>query len=506
VRGIGAGLSVPVGGAGLFPQVAAGSMGGMGGELGRRTAQRINPSLEPYGEILGSVVGGGAGGFLTAPTQSVARKDIAKALQGKDFDSALANSMAAERTGSKTHTAAEAFPDNSALMSLGEQARSGNLDNALRARTEGRLGDLQGLGKTFMDRIGPEVGIGDVANRTGGAATKILENAKNLRNEGIGNRLMGEAVTPPQVNGIIQDLEFLALQPQRPGQSQAYKDVAQVLKDQYKNPLTKVQDLSFALAELKKRPTNPVGGPQGGVAVGDTDMKIALQTAADQLGMISPNWKDAMKDFRDYSKDVMQPLKEGALGTLADKNPIIAGQTPFSRVTGFMEGNSPREIKQAAGALSRAPEPVNPLDIARALAQQKLKGGSTNPGMDMRGLENSDSQKRFEALLQAGGRKPDEIMAPLATADRLQGFTQRANHFENPEMTGAQALIRPFRTADMWLTGRAGRKYNDEVARLLANPSHENLIELQKIAMFSPEVRQMLTMRGAIPSTIGLEQ
>jgi hypothetical protein len=95
-------------------------------------------------------------------------------------------------------------------------------------------------------------------------------------------------------------------------------------------------------------------------------------------------------------------------------------------------------------------------------------------------------------LIKAGGGDVSYANQPLQAADRLQAFSGAAGRNEPPKMSLLQGLIRPFRTADMAFTGKGMRTYNQEIAELLADP--KNLPELQKIAMFSPEVRKLLTV------------
>jgi hypothetical protein len=139
---------------------------------------------------------------------------------------------------------------------------------------------------------------------------------------------------------------------------------------------------------------------------------------------------------------------------------------------------------------------ANPLDIASALAQQKLKGAPTNPGYTLRQNAGSDIEENFSALLRQGGKDPSQVLKPLEVSDKLQAFKNSAGSYVLPRMTMGQAIIRPFRTADMMLTQRRESGVQEEIATLLARNDPKIIRQLQEIAMFDPNVRRALSAAG----------
>ena len=508
VRGAGGALSVPVPGAGIIPQALSGGVGGLTGETAKRYAGGITqdpkwkPKLEGVSEFLGNFVGGGLTGFALGPRQSNAQKLVRESLQNQtpaDFTTARANADRFKQAGSTTATAAESFPPNSAVMALAEETRGSNLDNALRNITENRPKDLQGLGNEFLNRISKTpVDENTIANSATGSANGILAKLKQDRGAMTKSEMLGINLPDAPVKNFSSAMYQLGGFEPRKSAKAAYDAVAEAIAPGGK-PITNVQELSFAIKELKDSPKNPNSLVSTG-AIGKTDLARAISIAEEHLSQISPEFKKAMANYTGFTRLAINPAHEGPIGSMADRNPITALQAPPTRLDGILKGNSPQRIEDFARDMNRPNltmgQTTNPLDIARALAQKSLDKGSTNPGANIRGLEGSRMEEKMNALLRAGDADVTHINAPLRAADELQAFMKPAGHRQLPEMGFGQMLIRPFRTADMMITGSNAKRTNAEVARLLADPG--NIPELQRIAMFNPDVRRMLSLRGLI--------
>lgn len=511
VRGAGGQLAFPVPGAGVLPNVLPGAAGGLTGEAARRYAEGISPKLAPVAELLGNVAGGGATGFALGPKLKLSEVDIHDALKnykGKDFADARIKSARQTASGAKTNTAAEAFPENSAILDVADKARSGNVDNALRQRLEGRPQDLQDLGTEFLNRITKPVDPNTVANKVGDAATNAQLNLKDLRNTGIENRLAKiKPIRPDIIKNIQDDLLYHAKTVNRPGEAEAFRTVANALQGQ-NGKLTNVQELSLAIVELRKTASNPNSQIYQSGSVSKRDMEAAIEQVRNKITNERADFGQALNDFEDFSKGPMANTRTGPVGALADKNPLVAGQTPVARLEGLLAGNSPKTIKGTARTLNTPiltrGANVDPAEIARAIGQNRLKLGPTNPGQAVRGNQGSDAEANFNALLEAAGKNPNQVNAPLQTADELQRLSGPSGIQNLPKMTMGQMLIRPFRTLDMALTSGRIEKVNAETARLLADPA--NLPELQRIAMFNPMLRKALSVRGVIVPAMGEEK
>ena len=510
-RGTGAALALPIPGAGLLGNVLPGAVGGMTGEMAGRYAEGVSPSLKPYGELAGNILGGTGTGFLLGPRQSVAEQDIRTALKGttpEGFDRARQLSQTMQDAGAKTATAAEAFPAGSGIMALANQTRGTNLDNSLRTVTQNRPNDLQDLGTEFLNRISPrQVDPNAVANRTSDSANAVLDNIRQLRGTGLGNRLMGQQVPAHAVEGMRLDLLNLADIAKRPAEGNAYRQVAASLLDQKGQPITDVQQLSLSIKSLKDAAKNP-NALFNGNAISGVDLSQAIKNTEQELGSLSPAFQGGMQDFRDFSRNVLAPTQAGPIGRLADRNPLTAGPTPVGRLGTLLSGNTPDTVRNTAQTLGDVNltngQITNPLDIAKALAMQKLATGSVNPGQAIRGNAGSPAEANFNALLEAGGVNPATVNQPLVAADSLQSFAGPAGHKELPRMSLTN-LIRPFRTIDMFTSGRTEHGVNRDVANLLSKGGPDAVTKLQKIAMFDPGVRRMLTLRGLMAPVINQE-
>lgn len=506
-EGVGSGLIMP--GGGLFPTLATGAMSGAGGEIGRRVGEKAG--MPGLGEFVGSLTAGGATGFATGPKQSVAKTHIREALDGvgpQGYADATENARLLNRSGAKTATVAETFPQNSAIMDLAREARGGNNSNALKTRTEARDFDLRNLGQTAMDRVGPVVEPNTVANRTVDAATGTLETTKGLRSEAIRNKLEGDILAPHDVADFRTALQNEGASRRLPNERPPYFVLAEQLMDG-QQPLTRTQDISLRAKALQDEANNPLAQNSGKAQISGNFSRPAFGHFEEGMRELSPRYGQAMDEFSAFSDQVIRPEREGILGKIADKNPNIDKAQSASRLDQLLGGYEPQTIEGAGRTLSNpvftGGATVDPLEIARALMQQRTAAGATNPGAAIRGLEGSTKEQQLAALLTAGGKNPQQALEPLKAADMLQGLNTPAGRQQIPEMNLWQGLIRPFRTADMALTGMTTHGIQKEAAELLAQPpSPESIKRLQEIAMFDPNVRRILTARSGLIS--GAEQ
>lgn len=502
VKGVGGAAVTPVGGGTKPLQTAlvnlgAGGTGGVGADLGERLAPE---GFKGLGALTGGLVGGGIPAFAFGPKQTVAQADIRRELEGMPESSwadAARNIDLFNSTGSQTATLAEAFPGKTRIAALAGKASTSKGGERLGHQLSMRDEDLQGLGDTFLDRISPEVDANRVANAAGGAATSNLLFSKNQATNAVTNRLAGVNVPAPQVFQIYSDLRNVAATAERATIRDAYDEVASRLLNQQGQPITNLQELSYAIKDLKDGMKNPLAPVRGGSAA----MDQAIRATEAAMRRSFPDYDQAMAGFAS-DQAARQVVKEGPIGSLADKNPLIAGQTPVSRLEGITKGNSPQTIRQTVSTLGSPAmtmgNPATPRDIARAIAQQKLSAGSTNPGQTVRGLQGSQQEAQFSALLDAAGLNPGQTMAPLRAADQLQNLGPAGVAQGFPEMRSGQALIRPFRTIDMMMTARTERETQAAIAEYLARPTQEGLAQLREMAMFNPQIRRTLTLISAL--------
>jgi len=475
--------------AGLPPAVAEGADALMGG-----TPEKPSWVKTPVAIGAGLLTGFGLGGKGSRAEADV-REALKKTTPGQ-FSEAEKNSQLFRDAGIPSATVGEAFEPGSSIMTLAQRARAGSLQNPLRERTANREADLMAAGDEFKNRIRSEVDPNTVANQAGGAATQIELQAKRAQQNNITSNLAGRDMHPMDVADVYNNMLLAAGSAPRANVGQAYRQVAKALIGQDGKLLTNLQELSYAIRDLKTGMKNPLSP-----TFGDPSLDKAINVVDQAFRKKSPDYRKAMEEFAQDAGDRLT-IRQGPVGSLADKNPLVAGQTPVSRLEGLVSGNSTATVKKTAQELASPlmtnGQPVAPLDIARALAQRKLSERPSDPGQAMRGNPGSEKEAGFNALLEAGGADVVRVNQPLRAADKLQAFAKPAGLNELPKMQWRQALLRPFRTLDMMLTAKNEHGVQEEIAKILARNDPKAVSDLQKLAMFDPSVRKSLSLLSAI--------
>lgn len=504
LEGAGGALTLPVPGAGLVRNMIPGAASGVSEDLARSWAKPLGGTWE---NILGTgagVLAGGLAGGIAGPRQSVAQADIRRELAGQPpgfFDAARRNTADALGAGSTTATAGEMFPGRSGILALTSKAAGQKGGEMLRNQLGGREDDLRQLTEAFLRRMGPNVNPAQVANQAADAAGGVFQEAKNIRGDALRARLLGQTVNPFDLAPIYNGLLARSANEVRPDAAIAYQMAAQAMVGTNGQLITDLQQLSLALKSLKAAMKNPNDLKFNGSQVSAEDLRRAVQVTEMELGQISQPFREGMQEFGQYTQQVLDPLRKGPVGSLMDKNPLTAGQTPVGRLTGLVDNNDPRGLvgttRQLNDPVMTGGTTVTPGEIAKAIYQQRLKKGSQNPGEMVRGEQGSLEDQKLQALLGSAGLNADRVTQPLRAADNLK-LNSAGGISGFPEMRWSQAAIRPFRTIDMILTGKTERDINRELARLLGGPLRpEQIDELQRIAMFDPNIRRMLTLRAA---------
>jgi len=500
VQGVGKMLATPIGGPGTT--VGVGLTSGLGGELGYNLSGK-----QPIGRIGGEVLGGGLAGFALGPKQSVGQADVRRALKNKtDFGEVAKNLEKFQQSGVKTATLAEAFPDNHAVRTLASKARDADTGaNALKDQTLGRTDDLLDLSNRTVDLIGPRANIGDTAQRAATAAETKLKGLERLRSQDYGNSVASaKPILPQQMKSLEDYLLAEAANPQNiPAKQAAFREFAQNMRGSDGQLITNVRNLVDTWKIAKESPMRRT----------DSTASKALQTqyddvygiANDYLKQVSPGYAKAEKVFQGASEGVIDPARSGPLGKLAGRNLDPNAVVPESRLTQLGNIQDPAELRGVLGNLraNASPAPGNVIqDIASALAQQKTAKGSTNIGETLVGNPGSAMEKNFMTQLSEAGVPSAPISRNMDVGRQLQGNQGPAGLEGIPRMNPWQALIRPFRTADMAMTGRTERSVQREIAELLAAPTQANRKKLEEIMRFDPTARALLTGAGGMLPTL----
>lgn len=476
------------------------AMGTLGSNLGREAGKKFDfPGAETIGALLGGLGLGGGTAFTLGPKLNAAKDDLHQATKGltkEDFAEALTRAENFRKGGAKTDTLPDAFGPNSSIMALGQKVRNSELGNPLQARTAGREQDLTQLGEEYLSRIGPKVEPANVANDLADAANSTLRTSEKLRSTGIANRFMTEPPAKPvEVFKLYREMAARAKDPKTPEDiAGPYAEVAKKLLNQDGSPITDPQTLSFQIKLLKALDKNPRKAASG-ADIGAGYLKDAIAYAEQQLGDILPGYRGAMDDFRDFTQKHLRGMNEGLLGRVADTNPNLPRPTPAGRL-GPM--TSPEYGEDTVQGIARMLSDkgmtggpiVAPTDIARASGQLQLAKNPTDPGAVL----GNGAEERIAKLLSLGGKNVDDTLAPVRAARDLKPLTTPGMN-EVPRMAPIQAAIRLLRTMDMTVTRAQQKAYAEELGGILAQPAgKESLAELQKLAMFDPEIRKKLTL------------
>lgn len=492
--------------------------GGLASKAGGDYAKSISPDFEDYGKVFGGFLGGGLPAlFLGRDTSAKATMGrAARPLKSSDFAEAEKNVDAFSRSGSSTSTLPELFPGRTSLLGLAEKVRGDKGGEELASRTQNRAADVSNLGQRFLDNIGPPVSPNKVANRSAAAAETVRENLNDLKNEGFGNRLRDKAVDPRLLATRLEEvLKKRADAEGRDAPRAAYHEIARALREQ-EGPragqlITSLPLLSKQLHGLDSRAKDGSLMNPGGTNISANDLNIPLAWAKKRLGKIAPDFEEALGDARVFNQTVRTPFSESPVNALADKNPNFNYPVAASRLNKVTSGNTPDEAGRVLKTLSSDPglpvgKKVDPLEIVRALMQGKLEGLPTNPGQAVRGQGSSVLERQLAEMLTVGGKNPKAVMEPLNVADNLQNFQGLPGMGAPPNQNPGSALIRPFRSADFFLSDRARTSRNQEIAKLFSNPSRENLMKLRQLAANDPEIAAMLrTFQGTAAPVLSQE-
>ena len=492
--------------AAAVPAAMVGAIGALGGDIGGNFAEKSGlPRLA--GEIPSSLLAGGATGFLLGPKLSAVEDDLSRASRGltkEQIAEALAKQKILDRGGATSAVLADTLPPGSPLRSLTEKTRGSEMGNPLAIKTQGREADLIQLGQRTMDNIGPQVEPAKIATQLSDSANDFLLGQKGLRSTAIENRLAATpAPKPLEVFKLYRELASKAKDPKSPASVSApYAQVAKELLNKDGSPITDPQRLSFQIKQLKARDANPMQQNTGGSQVAPGFLKDAIRYAEQRLGEIMPGFREAMGEFRDFTRrgpqstQTLGDLQNSPIRRMAEANPTLEAPTPVGKL-GILTApeNAPSTSAGIARLLSNPVmtqgRTVDPSAVVRGNLQMRLANDPTQIG----NIIGGPMEQNIAAVLQAMGKNADDALAPARAAKELQGsFRGAPNIAEVARMHPLQAAIRLLRTADMTLTRAQQLKYAEEMGRILSQPAGEKVFaELQRLAQHDPAIRKQLS-------------
>lgn len=511
VKGVGGALATPFpGGATTKPlqTVFANLMSGGVGNVSADFAEKLAPEgLKGPASFLGGLAGGGGTAIALGPRLSLAEMDINQAFQGQpkgSFAEAADLMTDFERSGAKTYTSAEAFPDNAALQTLASQAR--NYDtrgfNALRGRTEGRKQDLIDLTNRTVGLIDPTLpDPATVSGKVAGAAERKLAGLEKARGDAYGNTIAAAPDVDPRVMALLeQHFLSLAKNPDIIGAKQdAYRKFAESLKRSDGGLHTNLRNLTDVNKLAKESIPSDTAPAQSAL------YRDVYTEANDFLKGVSPDYRKAEEAFAQTSRNVVDPARASVLGRLASPNyrpdrPVATGRlTPVDEIT------DPALLRGVLSDLQANAQntPNIAREIASALAQRKTRDGVTNAQTALAGEKGAPRNRTFSTMLDAAGAPRQQIEGNLRVSDALQGNMSPVQLKGLPDPLLRQ-MIRPFRTIDMAVTATGEATMQRQIAEILAQQGQPALKRLQEIAMFNPDVRRALTALAAARGGAGL--
>lgn len=429
----GGALLAPAGGAAqVGKNVAAGAFGGLTGNLaGEAAAQTFDsPNARKYGEIAGSLLGGGAAGYFLGPRKTTTPEQDVK----RD------------------------------------------------------TGILTGVA---LDRVGPRVDAGDVANQTADAANAYLRRVNQLPSDAFTAAVQGQSA--PRLVRVYQDLRRLAAAEQRPGPRAALEEVADSLINSDRTGfLRDLPDVSRAVKAFKERPPNP-NAPFFGAQITAGDRSDAYRVANQLLQERYPAYATANQEYGLLKNTFGVPAQEGPMGRIADRNPNLPAPTPEGRLGNVVQGRTPEGVGDVMSDLQRSG--ADPQAIARVLIQKQLESGSRRPQEAVFGAPGAEQGANMEALLRSAGRDPRAIRTPLAAAE------SRAATIPEPQVGTEYISAHPrgislrgiFRPGSGDTQAIAMEQYKRQIAEILASGTPAEKQRLRELAMFDPNMRAIVS-------------
>lgn len=520
--------------------VAAGA-GGVGAVTGQGLMDLTDPT-DPLIGLAGNILGGGASGWAMARTPKAMRV-LSEAGQSQTPDTwrqAAENLAKFRATGVKSATLGEAFPDSvhtkgaNPYLDITKEALSQSRGNELVRKVADRPADLQNLTNQALDAVGPPIGSDVAAANAEGAARGRLDQFRKARGAEYTKRIQGAPPMPEDaVIGLRDTMRALASRQQNSLQKEALEAVADTLMQPNKEvrtvmvrvkepgkpakmvpkrvevevPKTDVQALMVELKALRDSlEYNPMSA--------STPKKLdahAFRQAYDMVDNfireVAPDhYPRAESGFKRFSKNLITPAEKGPLGVMAGRSPADNQVVPFSRMESLVSRQAPDAIPQTVASLDKgAPGTDLPQQVARALLQQRVRGGGNDLGTKLAGGEpGSLGAQQTEALVSAIGKNTKAWQDPvdvLQLLGRLEGGGsgggQRAQDMGTSPGTAAANPLQDIRLR--MRLGAQNANYG-QAARLLANPTPENLAKLQKLAQSDPSLRLWLGMGGGLSS------
>lgn len=530
--------------AGPGPKLAnflSGLAGGGASEIAAKFTD--NPLLRG----LAGLLGGGTAAFALGPKQTQVQKNLRREtenLSPQDWKQAENNLGAFQNAGARTPTLAEAFPGEGGVLALAHKAAGQRGGEGLRETLAGRKDDLSDLSLRFPRVIGPEVDTNAVAGQAAQAANRRFSQVKSAVQRPLNNIARDERsgrlpmIPERDVGNLEAGYKGFSEQPRIPAaDAAARKDMLEVFQDPNADPrmvldilkkadpnnitggqvlnLTEAPGLQQSLASLLMNISQRTPAQAGAKAVASStipkaSMNQARQAAFEGVSGLPAPWGDraqaAGAEYLRRKNDWLGPRNQGPLRQLAGNTDPTKGPQIDSRLNAILDAPFPGKTTEILRELEKGGG--NKRDIATALLQKELEGGTPDLAGKIAGASGSPQERQLMELIQAAGGNPQQAMDMLTTSRQLSLKPPGSVNQVVPDMKWYQALIRPFRTIDMMGVGVLAEKDAQEVVRLVGQKAAtpEGLAELKKIAEFDPNVRRAMMVYQSAQGAAGNSQ
>lgn len=509
-------------------QMFAGGMAGLGGELGARSGV---PGGAVAGSLVGGVAGAGVGALATrarpqsaqlarealegiTPQQQQAAEAFMRdaAQRGVSMDIAQALEAVGAQSGNLTtlrNQLAQSRHGNQTQQALREQP--GQLD----LESHSQIGGLPGRVRTEEQ----------AANNVQQAATQRINMEKQARTAATRPMYQAAGRLDSSARNDIRDTLESALQ--QPGlDPQTVSAIQEAVRTMRRVPATGARiDEAADYQMLVKQLRGPYQGtPQN---VRNSQAKGQLGEIADaiqtRLNAASPQLEAANARYAQISRDQVDPLKQGPVGTMAGK----AGyrddtQAPLTRFSAFLErgtdsqaGVSP--IRQLGRELARS-DPDAFSDAVKTYYSGKVqqafkptfRGGEATNADAAQNLYNSlfKNQKQWQGLRDAVSVSAEaQGLSPAETRRVIEGLTNYGQLVRGLSNRPAQ---RVGGLSSQDVKDIAGKSVVGEIAGSVGSPFWRTRVALQDMTMgstlrqfdqiiTSPEGFKLLTELSRVP-------
>jgi hypothetical protein len=480
---------------------------GLASQLGLDASRGFDRD-KPGNPIVAMLAGLGTGGGLSAiknmrtPNLNQALYNATKDVPSSEWDAAKGSLRDFENAGAKTHTLADLPQLQSNIGGLAQgltNTTGGNLLGqklSLQARTNN---DIPSLVQSALDDVHPgNVDPREITRIMAEKGQSRLDAVAKTRTNSITANLNAAPMVDPtklltEANRNIRMPRLLAENSSTGTQKGLdLAETAVLGKDAIRMPMIgqvipqtlNLRALSKNVKALENTPINDANNPAA--AITRMDRSTATKAAQDTLSAASPAYGNAMSQYRDTTKNILEPLENSLVGG-------VKGATSFDQIMTRLRQVPPDKLQAEINSLGLSDPEV--LQLAHAVGKKI----DVIPNL----MRASDTSKADRAIFSSLVDYVDPSLAAHATnklnaADNLSRLSSEhaadrtlgLNLSKNP----ISAAVSPFGTINLRSGLRTSEKEANNLANLIGNPTQANLARLRELAKVDPRARRALEL------------